>query len=103
MIIETKFSNGDIVYGMQRIYCSTKWQVIGPITIGQVRVEITDSPGVAGEQIFSNYSAQKRREEQYMCIETGIGSGTLHSVDWLFDKKEDAEAEVEARNNKEQF
>lgn len=95
MKIETKFSNGDTVYG---IYQGDKWHVVGPLTIGQVRVEITDSPGIEGEEIFDNYKAQKGEKEQYMCIETGIGSGTIHPVDRLFYDKASAESEVKIRN-----
>jgi len=98
MQIETKFSNGDTVYGVQHEYITDKWQVIGPMTIGQVRVEITDSLGVEGEEIFSNYMAQKETKEQYMCIETGIGTGTLHDADKLFDTKAAAKCEADSRN-----
>ena len=98
MQIETKFSNGDTVYGIQHEYQTDHWQVIGPMTIGQVRVEITDSPGVDGEEIFSNYMAQKETKEQYMCIETGIGSGTLHYAEMLFVTKDAAKAEADNRN-----
>jgi len=98
MKIKTKFSNGDTVYGIQREYHTDKWQVIGPMTVGQVRVEITDSPGVEGEEIFNNYMAQKEEKEEYMCIETGVGAGTIHPADRLFNNKTAAEAEAKARN-----
>ncbi len=98
MKIETRYSNGDTVYGTQHEYHTDKWQVIGPMTIGQVRVEITNSPGVEGEELFNNYMAQMGVEEQYMCVETGIGSGTLYHVDRLFDSKSAAETEANASN-----
>ena len=99
MKIETKFSNGDIVYGLQIESYTNKWRVIGPMTIGQVRVEITDSPGIDGEEVFSNYMAQKNEAEEYMCVETGIGTGTLHPVGSLFDSKTAAETEATARSS----
>ncbi len=63
------------------------------LTIGQVRVAITESPGTDDERGgikstdgtgFSNYSPISKREEQYMCIETGIGSGSIYDVENLF-------------------
>lgn len=98
MKIDTKFSNGDTVYGVQKAYITDSWQVIGPMTIGQVRVEITDSPGIEGETMFDNYKAQKDYKEQYMCIETGIGTGTLHSSDHIFASVYDAAAYAESKN-----
>jgi hypothetical protein len=98
MKIETKFSNGDEVYGVQRPYINDSWQVIGPMTIGQVRVEVTDSPGIEGETMFDNYKEQKSAKEVYMCIETGIGSGTLHDGERLFATKSEAKAYASCKN-----
>ena len=95
MDIETKFSNGDSVYGIQKTYNTDDWQVIGPLTIGQVRVEVTDSPGIEGEEVFDNYKAQKETIEQYMCVETGVGSGTLHYAERLFSTRDEASTEAE--------
>jgi len=97
MKIETKFSNGDVVYGVQKDYQTDSWHRIGPMVIGQVRVEITDSPGIEGEEVFDNYMAQKGKKEQYMCVETGIGTGTIHYSDDLFTSKEEAKAEAAKR------
>lgn len=72
-----------------------KFPVYGPVplaremTIGQVRVSITDSPG-DGDSVFSNYGPQHGREEQYMCIESGIGSGSLYYADDLFATEAEA-------------
>jgi len=68
MIIQTKLSNGDKVWIKDPLQ---------KVTIGQVRVSVTDSPGRPGEELFDNYKAQKEFEESYMCVETGIGSGTV--------------------------
>jgi hypothetical protein len=63
------------------------------LTIGQVRIELTDSPGTANQwgdvlstdgNGFTNYSPVQKREEAYMCIETGLGSGSVYPVDDLF-------------------
>ena len=98
MKIETKFSNHDVVWGVQKQYTTDSWIVIGPLTIGQVRVEVTDSNGIEGEETFSNYMDRHERKEQYMCAETGIGSGTLHQEADLFSKKAEAEKAAKKRN-----
>lgn len=46
------------------------------LTVGQIRVQVTDSKGVE-DSMFSNYQARKDYEETYMCEETGIGSGNV--------------------------
>lgn len=66
------------------------------LTIGQVRVQITDSPGQPGGSEWDNYRAQHGREERYMAIETGIGSGSLHDADGLFRTEEEAVAYASA-------
>lgn len=51
------------------------------LTIGQIRIEATNSPGVYSDEDeeiqFDNYKRKEGYEEVYMCIETGIGSGSL--------------------------
>lgn len=74
MNIETRFDNGDKVWVMAGKYG------VNCFTVGLVRVEITDSPGLDGETTFDNYMPQKGRKEEYMCIETGIGSGTVYTL-----------------------
>ena len=98
MKIETTFSNGDTVYGIQKEYQTDSWFVIGPLTIGQVRVKVTESPGINGEDTFDNFMAQHDREEQYMCVETGIGSGNLYNVESLFASKAEAKKAANNRN-----
>lgn len=85
MKIETKYNNGDVVYGVQKPYKTDGWTTIGPMTIGQIRVKITDSNG---------------RETQYMCVETGVDTGTLYPEEILFRTK--AEALETAKNNNAQ-
>jgi hypothetical protein len=80
----TKFNIGEKVYILVKNHLNMTAEIHGPYTIGHVRVEHTDSPGIAGEEVFDNFKAQKEHKEQYMCIETGIGSGSLWSHDQLF-------------------
>jgi DnaJ-class molecular chaperone len=76
------------------------WSVVGPYTIGQVRVEITgESEGACPGGIFDNYGSQKYEYiEQYMLEETGIKSGTLHYVDLLYATFEEAQEACDKRN-----
>jgi hypothetical protein len=69
-----------------------------PFTIGMIRVALVDSPGMPGETTADNYKPQKYREEQYMAIETGIGSGSVYSVEDLFPTLEEAQVECDKRN-----
>lgn len=70
----------------------TAWRVQGAFTVGQVRVEVTRSRGLDGEELFDNFKAQEGRKESYMLIETGVGSGTVHRVASLFATRDEAEA-----------
>ena len=90
MDIKTKFSNGDRVYKVHSYDAKKHVELNGPWIIGRVSVEITDSKGIEGEEMFDNYKAQKSYKESYMCVETGIGSGTLHDVDSLFSTESEA-------------
>lgn len=90
MEITTKYSCGDKVW-VYLDYAQT-------LTIGQVRVKHTESAGVDGGYVepnlavqFDNYKPQSDREEEYMCVETGIGSGSVWRLDRLFDSKEECE------------
>lgn len=69
-----------------------------PMTIGMVRVEVKQSPGLPGGSRFTNYSAQDGREESYMCVETGVGSGSIHRVERLYPSKEAAQDDVYEMN-----
>ena len=74
---ETAFSCGD-----------KGWAYMdGPeqLTVGQIRIEYTHSKGLRGGYVdadlpvaFDNYKPKKAEyRESYMCIETGIGSGSI--------------------------
>lgn len=98
MELHSKFKPGDKIWciGIDRPSC---------LTVGLVRVEITDSPGMEENMLFSNYQPQKDRTEKYMCVETGIGGGTIYTLGkHIFSTKEEAEEEIarikeEKRNN----
>lgn len=76
MQFTSKFDIGQTVFVIT--YDNT---VEGPYTIGQIRIEHTDSPGIKDEDglesMFENYKPQKGYSESYMLLETGVGSGTL--------------------------
>ena len=70
------------------------------LTIGQIRVTATCA--YINDSIFSNYGSQEEeRKEEYMCYETGIGSGSVYSADNLFLTKEKAQSECNRRNQRE--
>ena len=67
------------------------------LTIGRVEVVDTNSPGLPGESIFSNYGPQRSYEERYMCVGTGVGSGSVYTFnEHIFHTK----AECDAANAK---
>lgn len=77
-----------------------KWSLGESLTIGQIRTEETaESNGLDENSMFSNYGPQRHKYiEQYMCYETGIGTGTLHNHYNLFATDEEAQAECDRRN-----
>lgn len=65
----------------QKVWCIVNdGRAVKELTVGQVRMIYTDSPGREGETTFDNYMPQKSYQEQYMCIETGIGSGSVFEL-----------------------
>ena len=85
MELSTQYNIGDVVW------ISQPPEVSGPYTIGMVRVEVKDSPGMPGETVFDNYKAQTGRIEEYMCVETGIGAGYVYSVERVHSTRTAAE------------
>ena len=87
-------SGGKTEYGVK------KWFVVGELTIGQVRFEYTGkSKGYDPDSMFSNYGPQsEKHKEEYMCQETGVGSGSVHYVKTLFPTRESAQAECNIKN-----
>jgi len=64
------------------------------LTIGLIRIECIDSPGKSGKTMFDNYKKQKSYNEDYMCIETGIGSGSVFRLGQTIFKTEEEAAVV---------
>src|SRR5690348_13010147 len=74
MKIETTFSCGD------RAWVFHNGRAV-QLTIGQVQVVHTDSPGMEQPDIqFDNYAKQQDHKEAYMCVESGIGSGSVYTL-----------------------
>ena len=88
----------DCVYGWLTVVVDPLWTVGQELTVGMVRAEYKDSPGRDGEDTFDNYKAQKGVVEQYMCVETGIGSGYVFDVERLWPTMEEAQAECDRLN-----
>lgn len=102
MKIETAFSCGD--KGWTFDYETGR---IKQRTIGQVRVEYTQSPGIgdgwmegsvasysggySGDGVADNYQPKEPETvETYMCVETGIGSGSVYTLgEHIFLNEED--------------
>jgi hypothetical protein len=76
MKIETTFAPGDTVW------CTGECGVPRQLTVGQIRVVLTDSPGCdLGDGIpWDNYKPRKEFVEELMCVETGVGSGSVFTV-----------------------
>jgi len=72
----SKLSNGDKAFAITFTY--NHQPVIKELTIGRVTIEDINSPGLPDEELFDNYKPQKNYVERYMCVETGIGSGTVY-------------------------
>ena len=76
MNYQSKLSNGDKAFAI--IFSCNNQPMIKELTIGRTIIEDTNSPGRTGEQCFDNYKPQMKYIEHYMCVETGIGSGTVY-------------------------
>lgn len=74
MKFESEFNIGDKVW-----ICGNN-NLPYRVTVGRIAIQHTDSPGMPFEEMFDNYKAQKSHIEKYMCIETGIGSGTIYEL-----------------------
>ena len=72
MELHTRFKCGDLAW----ICCPVQL-----ITIGLVRVEVIDSKGLGvGDDVADNFKAQFSYKEEYMALETGIGSGSVYTL-----------------------
>jgi hypothetical protein len=75
MKFESKFNIGDVAYVFMH---GTKWPQ--SVTIGQIRITHTDSKGDSSYSFGDNYKPQKGYVEEYMCDETGVGSGSVFQL-----------------------
>lgn len=82
MELKTAFSCGD--KGWVFDYASGG---IHQLTVGQVQVTFTKSEGVNDGRVeancgiqFNNYKPKEAYEERYMCVETGVGSGSVYTL-----------------------
>ena len=94
MTIKTKFDLGDVVWHVNKIRCCMQ-----KLTLGQVRVEVTNSPGYDGT-IFDNFKKQSGRKESYMAMETGIGSGYVYNAEDLYAIEAEAREVQQVCENK---
>jgi hypothetical protein len=70
-----------------------EWKVSGgQLQIGKIEVVVYDHTVERGEHAVSIEDAEK-----YMAVETGLGSGSVHSADDLFADREEAEVAAAAR------
>ena len=76
------------------------WRVNGQVTVGEIRIRHRcKSNGHDPESIFDNYGPQEEEyEEEYMCPETGIGSGTIHKTETLWLTEEEAQWKCDRLN-----
>jgi hypothetical protein len=97
---EYKCPNQDCFNGRIKEQSDPQWKIAGTLTIGLIRCEVRDSPGMETELNASNYQPQKGRQEEYMCVETGIGSGSIHKLGkHIFASEEEAQAECDRLNS----
>lgn len=89
MRLESTFDIGD------KVWCTQGTGPVHQLTVGMIRVQVTDSPGRIGEEIFDNFKPQKGYEEEYMCVETGIRSGSVFTLGRnIFATKYEAQSAV---------
>lgn len=97
MKLNTTFTCGDTAW----IVCGQWGSKIEEYTVGQIRVVVTDSKGEP-DSMFSNYKPQQDYVEEIMCVETGVGSGSVYTVGkHAFKTRDEAEtgqAIIQAEN-----
>ncbi len=82
-------------------YGSTQWETCAEqITIGLVRASVKN---IKKTGMFDNIGEYAEGENtysvEYMCYETGIGSGTIHYEGTLWPTPEEAQAECDRLNS----
>ena len=80
-------------------HVDTEWHVTGALTVGEVRVSYRSEYTEGEDTIACNTGHQEEKyTEEYMCRETGIGSGRVYKLERLFPTLEDARAECDRLN-----
>ncbi len=75
------------------------YSVNQPMTIGEVRIKSRCKHRSENKEIFTNYGDQVALyEEEYMCYETGIGSGTVWSLERIFVTEAEAQVACDKLN-----
>lgn len=90
MKFETAFSCGDKGWGFMG-------EGAEQLTVGQIRIEYTHSKGLRDGYVddeipvaFDNYRPKKKvYRESYMCVETGIGGGSIWTMGENFFRTKD--------------
>ena len=70
------------------------------VTVGKIIIEYTDSPGLEGEELFDNFKPKQGYVEKYMCVETGIDTGSVWELNKNIFQTELACREAIKSNNK---
>jgi hypothetical protein len=90
----THLSLGQTAYGVESVTCRPDYRV-KPLTVGQIRVTET-SP-----KCRSGWDNDPLFKEEYMCVETGVGSGQIWTYgENIFATEADAQAGVVAHNQR---
>ena len=76
-----------------------------PLRIGLIRLQVADTGTDNGHSADNMNPARAERvggenREEYMCWSTGVGSGTVHHVEDLFARREEAEEEAKRRTER---
>lgn len=88
MKFETALSCGDTAW----IYYGRYYTGVQQATVGQIRIEYTDYI-VCDNSTDYEHEPREEYKEVYMCLETGIGSGSLLTYgETIFKTKEECEA-----------
>jgi len=70
----SQFDNGS------KVWCIVDGERFLELTVGRVVIKSTASPGIDDEHTFDNYKPQYDYSEEYMCVETGIGTGAVFTA-----------------------
>lgn len=85
---------GKVLDGMgeRTIYCQKTGCYNGSHTIRMTPRAVVRGPHTVGKVSFDMYTAREGEQEQYMCEETGIGTGRVYYGNRLFGSPEEAAA-----------